>query len=201
MTMTTDRPAAGNFAAARRAMIDSQLRTSGVNEPWVLSAMMAVPREQFVPEAARAAAYIDRAISLDGGKQLAAPLVHGQMLAAAEPVAADRVLLVGDGQGYLAALLRQLAGQVDSITPAQLAAGKAAGVYSLVVIDGAIGQIPATLASLVDEDGRIVTGLAERGVTRLAMGRVAGGQVVLTPLADIGMPIVAELAAPKQWQF
>jgi protein-L-isoaspartate(D-aspartate) O-methyltransferase len=111
------------------------------------------------------------------------------------------VLLVGDGQGYLAALLRQLAGQVDSITPAQLAAGKAAGVYSLVVIDGAIGQIPATLASLVDEGGRIVTGLAERGVTRLAMGRVAGGQVVLTPLADIGMPIVAELAAPKQWQF
>ena len=163
--------------------------------------MMAVPREQFVPEAARDAAYIDRAIPLGDGRQLAAPLVHGQMLAAAEPVTADRVLLVGDGQGYLAALLRQLAGQVDSITPAELAAGKASDGYSLIVIDGAIGQVPASLASLVTEGGRIVTGIAERGITRLALGRIAGGQLALTALADIGMPVLPELAAAKQWQF
>ena len=57
MTMTAQRPASG-FEAARRAMIDSQLRTSGVNEPWVLAAFARVPREDFVPVAARDAAYI-----------------------------------------------------------------------------------------------------------------------------------------------
>ena len=59
MTMTGQQPAAAEptaYAAARRAMIDSQLRTSGVNEPWVLAAMARVPREDFVPEPARAAA-------------------------------------------------------------------------------------------------------------------------------------------------
>ena len=66
-----------DFTAARRAMIDSQLRTSGVNAPWVLARMNAVPREDFVPAAAREVAYTDRAVPLGDGRMLAAPLVHG----------------------------------------------------------------------------------------------------------------------------
>ena len=201
MTMTTERPATGQFATARRAMIDSQLRTSGVNEPWILSVMMAVPREQFVPEASRNAAYIDRAIPLGEGRQLAAPLVHGQMLAAAEPRSDDTVLLVGDGNGYLAALLRQLTGALDSISPADLAAGKGKGSWSLIVIDGAAEQLPANLANLLAEGGRVVTGLVQGGVTRLAIGRVAAGQIALSPLADLGIPVLSELAATKRWSF
>jgi protein-L-isoaspartate(D-aspartate) O-methyltransferase len=107
MTMIEERPAAAS-QAARRAMIDSQLRTSGVNEPWVLTAMAGIAREDFVPEAMRSAAYIDRAVSLGEGRFLAAPLVHGKMLAEAAPGAGDTALLVGDGKGYLAALLRPL---------------------------------------------------------------------------------------------
>ena len=98
MTLTEDRPAAA-MEQARRAMIDSQLRTSGVNEPWVLAAMAGLAREQFVPEQARAAAYIDRAIPLGGGRYLAAPLVHARMLAEAAPTKSDAVLLVGDAKG------------------------------------------------------------------------------------------------------
>lgn len=188
------------FAVARRAMIDSQLRTSGVNEPWVLDAVAGVAREDFVPEASRAAAYIDRAIALGDGRHLAAPLVHARMLAEAAPAHQDKVLLVGDGKGYLAALLRPLCGTLDAVDPAA-AQDKGKGSYSLIVIDGAIEHLPAPLAARLAESGRLVTGLVERGITRLATGRKAGGQVVLLPLAEIGIPILGEFAAPKRWSF
>lgn len=200
MTMTDERPAAAS-EAARRAMIDSQLRTSGVNEPWVLAAMARVPREDYVPEAMRAAAYIDRAVPLGNGRFLAAPVVQGRMLAEATPTADDRALLVGDGNGYLAALLRPLVGSLEAVDPAEGFAWQGEEPYSLLVIDGAIEQLPATLAAQLAEGGRVVTGLVERGVTRLATGRKAAGEVTLLPLAEIGIPILPEFAAPKRWSF
>ena len=200
MTMTEERTDSG-FDAARRAMIDSQLRTSGVNEPWVLSAMARVAREDYVPENMRSAAYIDRAIPLGDGRALAAPLVHARMLAEAAPKPEDKVLLVGDGKGYLAALLAPLASAADALDPAQAKERKGSGAYSLIVIDGAIEELPDALASQLAEGGRIVTGLVERGVTRLASGTKAAGHVALLRLAEIGMPELPEFAAPKRWSF
>lgn len=207
MRLTDDRvagdvPVERNSDAARRAMIDSQLRTSGVSEPWVLAAMARVAREEFVPPQARGAAYIDRAIPLGQGRFLAAPLVHARMLAEAAPSAEDKALLVGDGAGYLAALLRPLVGSLAAVSPADAAQAKRRkGEYSLIVIDGAIEQLPPGLAAQLAEGGRLVTGLVERGVTRLAAGRKAAGDVALLPLAEIGIPVLAELAAPKLWKF
>ena len=198
MSMSGQPPAAN---AARRAMIDSQLRTSGVNEPWVLAAMARVPREDFVPAAAQAAAYIDRSVELGGGRYLAAPLVHGKMLTEAAPQASDKALLIGDAQGYLAALLHPLVGALDCIDPEQAAAKRKPGSYSLIVIDGAIEQLPDALAASLAEDGRLVTGLVERGITRLATGRKAGGAVALLALAELGIPILHQFAAPKGWSF
>jgi len=187
--------------AARRAMIDSQLRTSGVNQPWVLAAMMKVPREDYVPAAMRDAAYIDRAIPLGEGRSLASPLVHGKILAEAAPSANDKVLLVGDAKGYLAALLGVLAGNLDVLNPPEAAGKRGNGAYSLVVIDGAIENLPKPLAAQLCDGGRIVTGIVERGVTRLAAGRKTAGDVTLLPVAEIGMPILAEFAEPKRWTF
>lgn len=207
MTLTEDRSATAGFNAdgaelseARRAMISSQLRTSGVNEPWVLEAMASVARENYVPATMRDAAYIDRAIPLGDGRFLAAPLVHGRMLAEAEPTATDTVLLVGDGAGYLAALLRSLAGKVDAVAPADAAKEGEEG-YSLIVIDGAIEVLPDALGARLAEGGRVVTGLVVRGVTRLAVGAKAAGVVSLLPLAEMGVPVLPELAAPKRWSF
>jgi protein-L-isoaspartate(D-aspartate) O-methyltransferase len=182
-------------------MIDSQLRTSGVNEPWVLSAMAGVARENYLPEPMRAAAYIDRAVPLGGGRFLAAPLVQGKMLSEAAPKTDDKALLVGDGDGYLAALLRPLVGSLDSVAPADAATKKRKGPYSLIVIDGAIEELPAALAAQLADGGRLVTGLIVRGVTRLAAGRKAAGEVALLPLAELGIPALPELAAPKRWSF
>ena len=77
-------------------------------------------------------------------------------------------------------------------------------VLSLVdenVIDGAIETLPAALVTRLADGGRLVTGLIERGVTRLATGRKAAGEVALLPLAEIGIPVLPEFAAPKRWSF
>ncbi len=182
-------------------MIDSQLRTSGVNEPWVLAAMNSVAREDFVPEAMRSAAYIDRAIALGDGRWLASPLAHGLMLEEAAPDAGDKVLLVGDGKGYLAALIERRVATLTTISPAEAIAAQGDAVYSLVVIDGAIEVLPDGVASQLAEGGRIVTGVVERGVTRLATGTKAAGDVALLPVADVGIPELPEFAAPKSWSF
>jgi protein-L-isoaspartate(D-aspartate) O-methyltransferase len=180
-------------------MIDSQLRTSGVNEPWVLSRMAAVPREDFVPAAAREVAYTDRAVPLDGGAMLAPPLVHARMLAEAKPTAADRVLVIDGGSGYLPALPRGLASDVVVASPAD--AAKAKGTFTLLVVDGAVEAIPDTIAKKLSDDGRVVTGLVENGVTRLAIGRKAAGAIALLPLAEIGIPRLAAFDKPKVWSF
>jgi protein-L-isoaspartate(D-aspartate) O-methyltransferase len=202
MTITQDRPGQDRTASqtARRAMIDSQLRTSGVNEAWVLEAMNAIPREDFVPENARAAAYIDRAVPLGNNRHLAAPIVHARMLAEARPTAADSVLIVSGNGAYLAALVRPLAGSLEVRDPAD-AATLNKGAYSLILIDGAAEALPAAIASALAEDGRIVGGLVERGVTRLAVGRAAADAIAWLPVADLGIPILAEFAAPRPWTF
>src|SRR6187399_2091395 len=115
VTIVEDRPMAGH-EAARKAMVDSQLRTSGVNAEPVLRRMSQVARERFVPEAARGFAYIDRAIGFGDGRQLAAPVVHGMMLQEARPSLSDKALLVDGGSGYLAELLRPMVGVLEVVT-------------------------------------------------------------------------------------
>ena len=189
-----------DFAAARRAMIDSQLRPSGVNDLWVLARMDAVPREDFVPEGARGVAYMDRAVPLGGGAMLAAPLVHARMLAEAKPMPGDRVLVIDGGSGYLPALLEGLSGSVTVEAPED-AAKAGTGDFTLILIDGAAEQVPDALADRLAEGGRIVTGVVSGGVTRLAIGTASDGGIALLPLAEIGIPRLAAFDKPKAWSF
>ncbi len=187
---------------ARRAMIDSQLRTSGVNSPFVLARMAAVPREDFVPAASRAIAYMDRAIRLEGGGWLPAPLVQGRMLEEADPAGSEHALLVDGGSGYLAELLRPLVAKLTVLSPAEAAGpGRKGKGADLLVVDGAVEEIPAALASRLAEGARIVTGLASHGVTRIAVGRKVDGAIALIPVADIGIPQLSEFDRPKGWSF
>ena len=207
MTIVEDRPtAAGNEAArsekARKAMIDSQLRTSGVNAEFVLRRMGEVAREDFVPAHARGFAYIDRAIALGDGRYLAAPVVQGMMLQEAKPLPRDKALVVDGGSGYLAALVRPLVGSLETIAPdAATAKPRKGSDVTLLLIDGAVEQLPDALVRRLADDARVVTGLVENGVTRLAIGRKAAGQVTLLPLAELGIPVLPEFAAPKGWSF
>lgn len=195
MTMTDT-----DTAKARKAMIDSQLRTSGVNEEFALARMMAVPREDFLPQDKASLAYIDRSVRVDGGA-LASPLFYGKALLEAVPTIEDSVLVVEGGTGYLAALLEPIVANVTTVTAADAAAGKVEGTYSLIMIDGAIEELPQALADALADNGRIVSGLLLRQVTRLASGRKVVGQVALQPVEDLGIPVLGAFEAPKKWSF
>lgn len=195
-TMTTTLP---DTQIARRAMIDSQLRTSGVNEEYVLARMLAVPREDFLPAEKGAQAYIDRAVALGTQGFIASPLFYGKLLVEAAPDPEDRVLVVSGGTGYLAALVGPLVAELTEVTADEALA--VSGTYTLILIDGAIEQLPDSLASALAEGGRIATGLVLRQVTRLASGRRIAGQVALQPVEDLGIPVLHAFDAPKGWTF
>ncbi|HNJ46985.1 MAG TPA: protein-L-isoaspartate O-methyltransferase [Novosphingobium sp.] len=201
MTVAAERIAA-DPVIARRSMIDSQLRVSGINEDWLIAAFARVAREDFVPAAARSHAYIDRAIPLDGGHALPAPLVQALMLQTAAPRADDKALVVGCGSEYLATLLRPMVATLDTVGAAEAATQTSGmGQHSLILIDGAIEALPAGLAAELAEGGRIVAGLVEGSLTRLVLGRKTAGAIALQTIAEIGIPVLGEFARPKSWSF
>jgi protein-L-isoaspartate(D-aspartate) O-methyltransferase len=182
-------------------MIDSQLRTSGINSDFVLARMGSVPREDFVPPAVRGSAYIDRAVPLGDGRWLAAPLFQGSLLQEAAPTPADKVLLVDGGSGYLAELVRPLVGSLDVVSPADALGTTRKKGYTLLLIDGAVEELPDTLVKRLAEGARVVCGVVGNGLTRLARGRKAVGEVALLPLAEMGIPRLPEFARAKTWTF
>lgn len=183
-------------------MIDSQLRTSGVNAEFVLARMNAVAREDYVPEEARKLAYIDRSIPLANGRRLAAPVFYGRMLEEARPTLGDTVLVVDSGSGYLPALVQPLVENVETILPDEaVQTGDKQEGFTLLLIDGAVEAIPDTLVERLATNGRLVTGLWSGGVTRLATGRRSDRGAALLALAEMGIPHLPEFDKPKVWNF
>jgi protein-L-isoaspartate(D-aspartate) O-methyltransferase len=101
--------------AARRQMIEQQVRTWDVLDPRVLETLATVPREKFVPEAYRAVAFADAAIPIGHGESMLKPALEGRILQALAPARGQRALEIGTGSGYFAACLAHLTGAVDSI--------------------------------------------------------------------------------------
>ena len=187
-----------DFAAARRAMIDSQLRPQGVSDPAVLAAMSSVPREEFVPEAVRPLAYSDRPLDLGDGKAMMPPAALGRLVMELEPRAGERVLVVGSGNGYAANVLEALGLEVDTAS-GTAPAGKSG--YDLILIDGAVEEVPESLVSRLAPDGRLGTGISDNGVTRLAIGRRAGNSLGLRRFADVQVPVLTGFTRPRAFTF
>lgn len=213
-----------NYTSMRNAMVDSQLRTSDVNDPRVIAAMLAVPRERFVPAGRRDVAYIDRPVKLADGRSLNPPVATGRLLVAADVQPTDNVLLVGAATGYAAALLAQLGGKVTaleedaalaaqardalagvanvSVVEGPLNAGAAqAAPYDVILVDGAVELLPAALVDQLAEGGRLAVALAENGVTRLSIGRKDGGAFGMDSFADCETVPLPGFAKPKSFTF
>jgi protein-L-isoaspartate(D-aspartate) O-methyltransferase len=187
-----------DFAAARRAMIDSQLRPQGVSDPAVLAAMSSVPREEFVPEAVRPLAYSDRPLDLGDGKAMMPPAALGRLVMELEPRAGERALVVGSGNGYAANVLQALGLEVDTAS-GTAPTGKSG--YDLILIDGAVEEVPESLVSRLAPDGRLGTGISDNGVTRLAIGRRAGNSLGLRRFADVQVPVLTGFTRPRAFTF
>lgn len=124
----------GKIEAARRQMIEQQVRAWEVLDPRVLETLAAVPREQFVPEAYRGVAFADTAIPIGHGEFMLTPKIEGRILQALGPERGERVLEIGTGTGFFAACLEYLSGDVESVEiHADLAAGATRALEQLGV--------------------------------------------------------------------
>jgi protein-L-isoaspartate(D-aspartate) O-methyltransferase len=103
------------FAQRRAAMVDEQVVARGINDPRVLAAMRAVHREDFVSAAQRGAAYDDAALPIEHGQSISQPYIVAYMAAALGLRGGERVLEIGTGSGYAAAVLAAIAGEVFTI--------------------------------------------------------------------------------------
>ncbi len=103
------------YERGRAAMVERQLRDRGIRDARVLAAMASVPREAFVPEWRREAAYADAALPISGGQTISQPYVVARMTELLEVEPGMRVLEIGTGSGYQAAVLAELGARVVSI--------------------------------------------------------------------------------------
>jgi len=208
-----------DYAAARAAMVDSQLRPEGVNYAPVAEAMATVKREDFVTDEARDLAYIDRTVPIGDGRLMSPPAVLGRLLTEMVPVAGESALVIGCGTGYSAAVLQKIGLKVVGLecSPALAARARELGVevvegpleegwkkgapYELILIDGAIEHIPETIILQLAGHGRLGTALIDRGVARLAVGRKAGDAFGLHTLADSGAAALPGFSRPRVFTF
>ena len=213
-----------DFSLARKAMVDSQIAVSSVVEPRLLSALLAVPREVFVPEHRAALAYSDAQHDIGLGRKLASPVEFARMaqLAAVKP--ADRVLDVACGTGYSAAVLSKIAASVvayendkhlariavhnlSRIGAANAAvltheqAALDAGPYDVMVFEGAIGNVQDTYLQRLAPGGRLVAviGAGRTGVATVWI-RTTDGVVSRTHFNAMLPPIMSN-DAPEEFVF
>jgi protein-L-isoaspartate(D-aspartate) O-methyltransferase len=208
-----------DFSLARRAMVDNQLRPEGVTDRAVLAAMGSVERERFVPAEARALAYFDRPLRIAKGRAMMPPAALGRLLTDLAPKAGEKALVVGSGTGYSAALLRSIGLEVVALESDKglAAAAAEAGIetivgnladgwakaapYDLILLDGAVEEVPPALIKQLRDGGRIAGAIIDRGVSRLVAGRAASGAIGLRSIADAEVENLPGFERPRAFTF
>lgn len=212
------------YKAMRDHMIDSQLRTSDVNDLTILAAIANVPREEYVPDDRKSTSYMDRAIPLGEGRSLNPPLTIGRIITAAQVRKTDKILLIGATTGYTADILSHLGGEIIALEEssgfAAIAREKLAGQnnvtvveaplnmgaaehgpYDIILIDGAVEEVPADIVRQLAPDGHCIAAIVDRGVTRLCRGTRVGDQLSLAPFADMEAVPLPDFDKAKMFSF
>jgi len=198
-----DRPE--TLAQARARMVEEQLRSRGIRDPRVLAAMGKVPREEFISGEDFGQAYGDHPLPIGAGQTVSQPYIVAAMIESLELQSTDRVLEVGTGTGYEAAILAQLAAEVWTIERHAELAGKAEEIlarlgYTNVHVvhgDGSLGlaehapfdkilvaaaapRIPESLVAQLNEGGRLVVPVGSRTEQQVHIVRKEGGEIIVT---------------------
>jgi protein-L-isoaspartate(D-aspartate) O-methyltransferase len=218
------------FATARQKMVDGQVRPSDVTDIRILDAMLAVPREAFVPPGQRALAYLDLDLDVSEGgaakRFLIKPQVLAKMLQAAEIKETDKVLVAGAVPGYAAAVVARLAGQVVATEsdPAQVAKAsdalaqlglanvtfKAAAAadgdpadapFDVIVLDGATEVTPERLYGQLRNGGRLVGVFATSKPPRAMIVTHSHGDFGNRTLFDASVPVLPGLERVPAFVF
>jgi protein-L-isoaspartate(D-aspartate) O-methyltransferase len=219
-----------DFSTARQKMVDGQVRPSDVTDIRIIDAMLAIPREAFVPQAQRSLAYLDLDIDVSEGgpnkRFLLRPAVTAKLLQAADIKATDEVLVAGCASGYLAALAATLARRVTATecdsslaakaraSLASLALGnvtvKAAAVadgdpasapFDVILLNGTTEIAPEGLYRQLKEGGRLVGPFALAGPQRATIVTGSHGDFGHRALFDTAVPVLPGLERPAAFVF
>ncbi len=212
-----------DFKSVRQHMVDSQIRTSDVTDLDVLRAFRSIPRERFVPKSKQALAYSDAHISMDDERTLIAPRDFSKMVMAAEIEPSDVVLDIACGRGYSCAVLAQLADTVIGLEDTEDRVAKATaelthaeisnavvvqgalkagasehGPFNVIVINGAVNEVPPALFKQLAHKGRLVTVVQNGPIGHASVYTRSGDTVGVRVIFDSNAPLLKEFTrAPE----
>lgn len=217
-----------DFAAARRNMVDGQVRPADVTDLRIISAMLEVPRERFVPPDMADLAYLDLDLpageGTSGVRALIKPMVLAKLIQAADLKTTDRVLDVGCVTGYAAAVIARIAGEVLALeqdaTLAETAraalstlpnVGVASGPltdgwpqaapYDAILLEGATELAPEKLLRQLKDGGRLVCVLGAPPGAKAMLYQRSGGEIGSRPLFDAAAPVLPGFVKPPEFAF
>ena len=211
-----------NFAMRRTKMVDTQVRPSDVTKFPILDAMLSVPREDYVPDSKREAAYMGENVDLGGGRVMLEPRTLAKMLDAVDIQADELVLDLGCGLGYSSAVIARMADFVVAVEEDEamaaeaqstlsehgvdnvaviagpLTAGNAKnGPYDVIMIQGAVEAVPVVLTDQLKDGGRMTCIFAEGMLGTVKIGYKIDGAMVWRHGFSAGAPLIAGFEAPR----
>ncbi len=215
-----------DFVAARRNMVEGQVRTADVTDLRILSAMLEIPRENFVPPGAAGLAYLDLdlAVGEAGSRRLLKPMVLAKLIHAADIASRDRVLDVGCGAGYAAAVLAHFAGQVVAldqdaglvqgarsalagqpnvtVVNGPLTGGWPQGApYDVILLEGATEIAPQAFLSQLKDGGRLVCILGGGPSAKAMLYGRCGEELGGRPIFDASATVLPGFAKVPAFAF
>ncbi len=212
-----------DFATRRTMMVDTQVRPNDVTKFPIIAAMLAVPREAFVPASRREAAYVGENVELAPGRVLLEPRNFAKMLDALDIQPSDLVLDIGCGLGYSAAVMARMAEAVVALDGDEFAAKAEAnlsqggadnvavvagsltegaakhGPYDVIVIEGGVEEVPAAILAQLKEGGRVGALVMQGPLGTLRIGRKIDGLVGWRDAFNASAPVLAGFAKVKEF--
>ncbi|WP_128253899.1 protein-L-isoaspartate O-methyltransferase family protein [Falsirhodobacter deserti] len=212
-----------DFSARRTIMVDSQIRPSDVTKYAIIDAMLNVPREVYVPENLREAAYLGENLPLAQGRVLLDPRSFAKLVDALDIQPDELVLDIGTALGYSSAVLARLADAVIAVEEPELAAeaenrliqsgvdnavvvagplteGAAKhGPYDVIMIQGAVEQVPQSLTDQLKEGGRIAALFMERNLGVARIGYRVDGEINWRPVFNASAPVMPGFAVARNF--
>jgi protein-L-isoaspartate(D-aspartate) O-methyltransferase len=225
-----------DFRAARRAMVDGQVRTNDVTHLGIIAAMLDIPREAFVPEGQAAFAYLDRdvliadATATEPPRYLMKPVVLARLIQAANPAPADRILVIGAGTGYSAAVLSRLIGEgtgkitaleeneslfqqarsalsslgshnVNVIHGYLVDGASDSGPYDVILIDGGVETVPDRLCAQLSPRGQLLAVEMAGPLGKAKLFQPVSGRFSGRELFDASAPVLPGFSVAPAFVF
>lgn len=203
-----------DFSTQRVMMVDTQVRPSDVTKFPIIAAMLAVPREEFVPTALRETAYMGESLDLGAGRVLMDARVFAKLLDALDIQPSEQVLDIGCGLGYGAAVIARLGAHVVAVEENAAMAAQATaalagqsvgnatvqtaaltagvkGQFDVILIEGGVGQVPAAILNNLNEGGRIAAVFMQGALGIAKIGHKCGQDVAWRYAFNASLPVLS----------